>query len=167
MKMNRIAVIILYLGITLAGCHSDKYSSNRFAGIYEITKYTSELWDSTGKVSSTEIPCKYVFYLTANDNDFGNAKGKFDTSGKEPSFLTALGCSSFLGLERFTFEWNLGTNDNYRLSFLKDNMDGITTSSVILNVKRGIGGKVSALTYFIRNSDGSYVFEEYKVKVTR
>ncbi|MCC7297046.1 MAG: hypothetical protein IT244_01830 [Bacteroidia bacterium] len=157
--MNRIVIIVALFGMLLPSCRNDKYATNRFSGIYEITKYTRELWDSTGKVSTTEIPCKYVFYI--------GTLCKIDTSGQEPSFLTPLNLENFTGLDRFTMEWGLGTSDNYRLSLMKLAVDGITTNSVILNVKRGIAGQVNAFTYFIRNSDGSYYFEEYKVKVTR
>lgn len=160
----KLGIGILLL-LVLNACKSDKYRSNRFAGTYEITKYTREIWDSTGKVKSVELPCKYVLYLSANDNEFGNAPGKCDTSGTEPAFLQVLDMKNFGGLARFTFEWNLGTSDNKRLSLIKEN--GLAANSVILNVDRNAAGRVKAFTYYYLNPDGSYFYDIYEVKVRR
>lgn len=153
------------MGLLLHSCSNDKYRSNRFAGVYTITKYTTELWDSSGMVSSSSSKCNYVFYLTANENEFGNADGKMDTSGAQPSFLEPLRFDLFSGIEKFTFNWNLGTSDNYRLSLLKTN--GLITNSVIVNVKRNAAGQVNAFTYFRLNGDGTYYFDKFDVKFHR
>ncbi|MBL7812758.1 MAG: hypothetical protein JNL57_11090 [Bacteroidetes bacterium] len=162
--MKKLYYLAFLTGVifVIQSCQSDKYRSNRFAGIYEITGYTSQLWDSTGMVSSTEIPCNYTFYLSSNGNEFGNASGKLDTAGTEPSFLGPLKLSDYSGLDRFTFNWNLGTSDNYRLSLLK--ADGLITKSVIVNIKRNLLGKVNAFTYVRLNGDGTYYFDEFKIQ---
>lgn len=158
--LKYIAILVIVIA---ASCRSDKYISNRFAGTYEITKYTSQLWDSTGMISATEYPCNYVFYLSANGNEFGNAPGKLDTSGTQPSFLAPLQLGNYSGLDRFIFEWNIGTSDNYRLSLLKS--DGLVTNTSLINVERNKLGRVKAFTYFINNADGTYYYEIYDVKV--
>lgn len=161
--MKILKYILILAVVIAASCKSDKYISNRFAGTYEITKYTSQLWDSTGMISATEYPCNYIFYLSANGNEFGDAPGKMDTSGIEPLFLEPLGLNNYSGLNRFLFEWNIGTSDNYRLSLLK--FDGLVTNTSLVTLERNKLGRVKAFTYVKVNSDGTYYYEIYDVKV--
>lgn len=157
--LSSICVLTLLL---LFSCKNDKYISNRFAGVYKITSYKSEVWDSLGLRSSTTYPCNYVFYFTANDNDFGNGACKIDTSGVAPSFLGPLFLEDHIGFDRFTMQWNFGTSDNDRLSLIK-NKD-LIQNSVIVNIKRNKLGKVKSFTYFYYNTDGSYTFDEFEVE---
>lgn len=161
MRILQIMLVVMVLALT--ACKSDKYVSNRFAGVYEITKYERQHWDSTGMLSSTEIPCNYVFYFSANGNQFEDASGKLDTSGVEPAFLAPLLLGNFGGLSRFTFKWNIGTSDNYRLSLLKD--DDFITYTSLVTMQRNVRGRVKAFTYVVNNSDGSYFYDIYEVKV--
>ncbi len=159
-------IFILLLGFYgLVGCKQDKYISNRFAGIYEITEIRRETWDSTGKISEETLKCGYKFYLEAPIRpDFGNGLCRFDTLGTEPSFLDELKLYAFTGNERFSCEWSIGPGDNVRLSFIKPDPSNIGDKSESVNIKRNSIGKVIAWTLFKPTPGGGFVYEEFVIK---
>ncbi len=158
-------ILAFFMLTVLAGCKKDDYITNRFAGVYEITKIHRETHDSTGIINKETLNCGYIFYLESPKNPgFGNGACRFDTLGQQPAFLNALKLTSFSGAARFSCEWNMGPGDNVRLSFIKADPANIGENSDVVSVKRNALGKVTAWTRIQTIGSGGYIMEEYEIK---
>lgn len=156
-------VLIMLLAVS---CRKEDNRVSRFSGTWKISEITTAVYSGEELISESTVEYNGTLYMTDDGNTFANNPVwiELDTSATQhPWFANELQNYSLTEL-MFSAGWSIGPHDNQRLSFVKQNPDGITESATTLTMDRNALGKVQSWQHNRFGSGDTLICEKYIVK---
>lgn len=164
MKIHHYApILILLLAIS---CRKEDTRVARFSGTWKITQIITTVYNGEELMSESTANYDGTLYLTDDGNSFANNPVWIEldsTASQHPFFAFELQ-NYTLSEILFGATWSIGPHDNKRLSFMKQNPDGITESATTLTMDRNALGKVISWQHNRFGSGDTLICEKYIVK---
>ncbi len=164
MKIHHCAPILLL--ILAISCRKEDTRVARFSGTWKITQIITTVYNGAELMSESTIDYDGTLYLTEDGNSFANNAVWIEldsTATQQPFFANELQNYTLAEL-MFSAGWNIGPHDNKRLSFVKQNPDGITESATTLTMDRNALGKVISWQHNRFGPGDTLICEKYMVK---